>query len=91
MLATRHVRAFCDPKSRDNAVVVARPAVETFVAFRRGVHLRYCSLADSATENEFWERQALRRRGVAGRFDGSHRDDAIVLMEVSREAMERLS
>ena len=82
------MRAFSDPKARDNTVVVARSAVETFVAFRRSIHLGHRSLADSATENEFWERQALRRRGVAGRFDGSHRDDAIVLLEVSREAME---
>ena len=84
MLATRHVGALCDPQPRDNTIVVTRPAVEALVALRRGVNLGDGGLANPAAEYEFWERQAL-HGGVAGGFDGRHRGDAIMLVEMLRK------
>jgi hypothetical protein len=62
MLAAYDVRAFCDPKSRDNAVVVvARAAVKSLVAFWCRVNLSDARLADATAEDNFWNRQAFRR------------------------------
>ena len=61
MLAADDVRALRDPKPRDNAIVVARAAVESLVAFRRRVDFSDGRLADAAAEDDFWQSQAFRR------------------------------
>jgi hypothetical protein len=60
--------------------------VEAFFALGRGVYLGDSGLTDSAAKDEFWERQALRGRRVAGRFDWSHRDNATMLMAMDKFA-----
>lgn len=77
--------ALCDPKSRDNTIVVTRSAVEAFVALRRDVHFGDGGLANTAAEYEFWKRQVLRRGRVAARFNGRHRGDTTMLVSMLRK------
>jgi len=72
MLAAYNMRAFCDPKTRDNAIVVTRATVEALVALRCRVNLSDARLADAAAEDNFWEVQAFRRRCVAGGLSWRH-------------------
>ena len=61
MFAANNVRALCNPEPRNNAVVVARAAVESLVALRRRVNLSDSRLADAAAEDDFRESQAFCR------------------------------